>query len=53
MDFCNTQHYLVGSVGPHLITFVTFSHLTRKKLCNGAVHILFFYSYKLGHSIPT
>jgi hypothetical protein len=28
MDFCNTLHYLVGSVGPHLTTFVTFFHLT-------------------------
>jgi hypothetical protein len=28
MDCYNTQHYLVGSVGPHLTAFVTFSHLT-------------------------
>jgi hypothetical protein len=28
MGFYNTLHYLGGSVGPHLTTFVTFSNLT-------------------------
>jgi hypothetical protein len=28
MDFYNTLYYLVGPVGPHITTFVTFSHLT-------------------------
>jgi hypothetical protein len=32
MDVYNTLHYLVGSVGPHLTTFVTFSHLTSDRL---------------------
>jgi hypothetical protein len=37
MAFYNTLHYLVGSVGPHLTTFVTFPHLTSAGLNQGLI----------------